>query len=311
MKRFIIHIFLWCLIPLPLMLATIGMFFVERAAYYKAMELPQGVHIVSTSDSILSLALDPAFFPGYANHSTAGTTIPVWQAKFDDLVRLNPKQINCLLIDLSPIKLLKKTMVQASATEHGSAFFWALHPELARTVPLTTSLPKAIFESEIPKRGRKYLQSLFRRKKPFIADMAGHYTPADECDIRNNPAKTRDTIQEIKAAISPVTDPATDERIRRYLSLISDAKAHGVRVVLLKIPVHPWLQAAYGPDLLSNYSAACNYIARKTDAPMFDYTGVPFPDELWQNQNHFNSRGAAFFTPLVAKDLAAVFVRQP
>lgn len=306
MKRFLCRIALTCLIPLPPILAAVMMYFVEKQTYYRDLDYPADVTITASDDSIISLGIDPAYFPGFANRSAAGMGIAAGEARLKDMVKLHPRQLKTVLFGLSTTKFCIPRTGHIGGSEREKAFLWILHPELRKACPMQEgeNVYSLFFQAEIPKRFRKWVQSAFSRKKKFVSDAAGRFEPIDSCDFKESPTKLNDQLQDFLRMQCAVGDFATNPTVRQSESFIRTAFSNNIEVVLVKMPVHKMLREAYRPEVLASYQATCDYLQKKFALRMLDYTQWDDTDDLWQNINHLNAKGAARFTQTLSRDLA-------
>lgn len=304
MKRFLIRILGACLIPLPLGVLAVFMYFAEVKTYYRDLVLPPDVTITASDDSIISLGVDPAYFPHFANRSAAGMGMAAGEVRLKDLAKRHPGQLKTVLLGLSTTKFCMPRDGRIGNSERGKAFLWILHPELRKTCPMREgeNVYSLFFQAEIPKRLRKFTQSLFSRKKKFLSDAAGRFEPIDTCEFMENPAKVRDQLQEFLRLQCEVSGAQKSSVLRQSASFVRTAQSNGLEVVLVKMPVHKVLRKGYRPEVLSSYHAACDQLRRQFNLRMLDYTEWNDSEAFWQNINHLNAHGAALFTKELVRD---------
>lgn len=306
MKRFLIRIALTCLIPLPLIIAAVVMYFVEVNAYYRDLDFPANVTMTASDDSIMSLGLDPEYISNFANRSAAGMGMVVGEARLKDMIKMHPGQLKTVLFGLSTTKFCIPRDNHIGGSEREKAFLWILHPELRKTCLMREgeNVYELFFQAEIPKRFRKWVQSCFSRKKKFVSDAAGRFEPIYSCDFKENPVKLNDQIQEFLGMQCVVEDFAANIAVRQSETFIRTAQSNNIEVILVKMPVHKVLREAYRPEVIASYHAACDYLQKEFGLKMLDYTSWNDTDDLWQNINHLNVNGAAHFSQDLARDLA-------
>lgn len=225
MKRFLVRIAFACLIPLPLVLAALVMYFVEVNAYYRDLALPPNATITASDDSIMSLGLDPEYFPNFANRSAAGMGVAVGEARLKDMLRRHPGQLKTVLFGLSTTKFCIPRDGHIGGSEREKAFLWILHPELREVCPMREgeNVYTLFFQAEIPKRFRKWIQSAFSRKKKFISGAAGYFEPIYSCDFKENPSKLNDQLWDFLHMQCAVGDFATNPTVKQSESFIRTA----------------------------------------------------------------------------------------
>jgi hypothetical protein len=92
-----------------------------------------------------------------------------------------------------------------------------------------------------------------------------------------------------------------------FARLVQGVKARGLRLILVRFPVHPaYLHAS--PDFDRAY-ARLHELARRVapDAEVLDFSSTPaFGDEEFYDDDHLNQRGATRFTPMLSARVEAL-----
>ena len=236
MKLFVLKILAFIVFS-ALVLAGLGlfMFYLEKSAYYKGLQLKPTDKYVVVGDSRSKQNINPELTKGLTNRSLGGSPWCVWFARMKDLMRLNDDGTKrVFVVEIYPRVLADARLHALRKCDYEKALLWILHNDLHEKIRFKNLYLKW-FQNEFPARAVLALRSLLSGNPyPGFLDggfgkpgQAGGYSP-DELHRQSDE-------QEVLLADFALSDEEREE----LRAMAGEIREFGWDIVFVTFPTFP------------------------------------------------------------------------
>jgi len=130
-------------------------------------------------------------------------------------------------------------------------------------------------------------------------------TPGEDGDRRQPNAATLSGLRQTRSWLRHYRLGGEARALERFLAR---ARAAGIPVVLVGVPVSSWVRALYTPEVEQTFRGYVDSLAASGDAEFVDYRGR-FADRFFTDHHHLNARGGTLFARMLAQEVMAPRLR--